>query len=83
MIARRNDKPKKDKPEKPGEVPVPGRNPEVIPEKEPTPGVWPHREPEIQPEREPLTMPPSAPPEVPPPPVNQSPYSRITAPLLE
>lgn len=57
---------KEKKPEKPGEVPVPGRNPEIIPGKEPVPGGWPQREPEIQPEREPLTIPPSAPPEVPP-----------------
>jgi len=56
------------KPKKPGEIPTPGKNPEIIPSEEPEPITWPNKEPEIQPEREPLTTPPSAPPEVPKPP---------------
>ena len=56
------------KPQKPNEIPQPGKNPETIPAEEPEPGVWPRREPEIQPEREPLTVPPTAPPDVPAPP---------------
>jgi hypothetical protein len=54
-----------DFPDKPSEVPVPGRSPETIPTPEPLPPNWPIKEPEIQPEKEPLTVPPSAPPEVP------------------
>lgn len=52
------------KPQKPGEVPPPGKNPEIIPPA-PSPVTWPKKEPEIQPEREPLTNPPAAPPEIP------------------
>jgi hypothetical protein len=59
------------KPSKPGEVPVPEKNPEIIPPS-PSPVTWPEKEPEVQPEREPLTTPPSAPPEVPRPPQNES-----------
>ena len=50
---------------KPGEVPVPGKEPEIKPEKEPEPDVWPRKEPEIKPEHEPLTTPPPAPQEIP------------------
>jgi hypothetical protein len=56
------------KPKKPNEIPVPGKNPETIPTPEPEPGTWPKKEPEIQPEREPLTVPPTSPPEIPKPP---------------
>ena len=56
------------KPKKPSEIPVPGKDPETIPTPEPEPGTWPKKEPEIQPEREPLTVPPTAPPEIPKPP---------------
>jgi hypothetical protein len=56
------------KPQKPNEIPVPGKNPEIIPTPEPEPDVFPSKEPEIQPEKEPLTTPPSAPPEIPKPP---------------
>jgi hypothetical protein len=57
---------KADSPDKPDEVPVPGKSPETIPAPEPLPPNWPIKEPEIKPEKEPLTVPPSAPPEVPP-----------------
>ena len=60
------------KPKKPGEIPTPGKNPEIIPSEEPEPITWPKKEPEIQPEREPLTNPPSAPPEVPTPPSSKA-----------
>jgi hypothetical protein len=56
------------KPKRPTEVPVPGKNPEIIPAEEPEPNTWPKKNPEIQPEKEPLTVPPTAPPEVPKPP---------------
>jgi len=56
------------KPKKPNEIPMPGKNPETIPTPVPEPGVWPKKEPEIQPEREPLTVPPTPPPEMPKPP---------------
>ncbi|WP_276370743.1 hypothetical protein [Chryseolinea sp. H1M3-3] len=56
---------------KPGEVPFPDKNPEIIPPG-PPPITWPKKEPEIQPEREPLTIPPTAPPEVPKPPQSES-----------
>ncbi len=56
---------------KPGEVPFPDKNPEIIPPG-PPPVTWPKKEPEIQPEREPLTTPPTAPPEVPKPPESES-----------
>ena len=59
------------KPQKPGEVPPPGKKPEIIPP-EPSPVTWPEKEPEIQPEREPLTNPPVAPPEIPKPPESES-----------
>jgi hypothetical protein len=48
------------------EVPVPGKEPEIVPTPEPTQPSWPVKEPEIQPEKEPLTVPPTAPPEIPP-----------------
>jgi hypothetical protein len=51
--------------DKPGEVPVPGKEPEIKPEKGPEPNVWPRKEPEIKPEHEPLTTPPPAPQEIP------------------
>jgi hypothetical protein len=53
------------KPKKPNEIPLPGKDPEIIPAEEPDPGVWPKKEPEIQPEKEPLTIPPTPPREVP------------------
>jgi hypothetical protein len=56
------------KPKKPNEIPVPGKNPETIPTPEPEPPVWPKQEPEIQPEREPLSIPPTPPTEIPKPP---------------
>lgn len=56
------------KPKRPNEVPVPGKNPEIIPAEEPEPNTWPKKNPEIQPEKEPLTVPPVTPPEVPKPP---------------
>ena len=59
------------KPKKPNEIPVPGKDPETIPTPEPEPGVWPKKEPETQPEREPLTVPPTSPPEIPKPPQEQ------------
>lgn len=54
-----------DKPEKPNEIPQPGKDPETMPAEEPGPDVWPRKEPEIQPGKEPLTVPPTAPPEIP------------------
>lgn len=66
MMNFRNTSP--GQPEKPGEVPVPGKNPEIVPTHEPTPGIPPAKEPEINPGREPLTQPGTAPPEIPRPP---------------
>jgi hypothetical protein len=57
--------------QKPGEIPPPGKNPEIIPPA-PSPVTWPKKEPEIQPEREPLTNPPAAPPEIPKPPESEN-----------
>ena len=37
------------KPQKPNEIPVPGKNPETIPSEEPVPNVWPRKDPEINP----------------------------------
>lgn len=53
------------KPERPNEIPQPGKDPETLPSEEPAPNRWPRKEPEIKPEKEPLTIPPTAPPEVP------------------
>lgn len=58
------------KSQKPGEVPPPGKDPEIIPPA-PSPVTWPKKEPEIQPEKEPLTNPPVAPPEIPKPPESE------------
>lgn len=55
---------------KPSEIPVPGKDPEVIPAQEPEPTVWPKKDPEIKPEREPQVTPPRNPEEIPAPPQN-------------
>ncbi|HEY9005768.1 MAG TPA: hypothetical protein VIM75_06520 [Ohtaekwangia sp.] len=54
--------------EKPDEVPVPKKGPEIIPGKDPEPQVWPQKQPEIKPGEEPLTKPPATIPEIPSPP---------------
>jgi hypothetical protein len=51
--------------DQPNEIPQPGKEPETVPAREPTPPGWPRTDPEIQPGQEPLTAPPNAPSEIP------------------
>ena len=45
--------------DKPNEIPVPQKKPEIVPPAEPEPVIWPTKEPEIQPGEEPITTPPA------------------------